>query len=376
MRLTIFLLINNQVLKMQRRTVLQLGAASFALAHTFSAANACEPTASAQRITGETVLGNALLKVSKMGLGCMGMSEFYGDINPKAVNRTLSAAADYGITLFDTADMYGDGRNEALIGEFAKSRRSSLIISSKFGIVRSKDVWSISNDPRYIRAACEASLKRLKTDYIDIYYVHRINPSQSIEETMATMADLVKEGKIRGVGLSEVSSNTIRHAHALCPLTAVETEFSLFSREPELEILPTCTQLGIGFIPYAPLSRGLLTSERQDASHLKASDFRSQLPRFQPANFAINSQTVARLSEFAKQRGYSTAQVALGWIMAKHPQVIPIPGARSVRHLADNIGALAVELSSEEVAEVSNLFPINGAAGRRYSDQELTTVNI
>lgn len=359
---------------MQRRTVLQWGVASIALAHAFSAAASGDRAQPGER--SRKPIAALPAGVSPVGLGCMGMSEFYGASNAAAVNRTLSAAADLGVTLFDTADLYGNGQNEALIGDFVRSRRSSLLVASKFGIVRASDGWSVDNRPAYVRAACDASLRRLKTDCIDIYYVHRINPAQPIEETMGALADLLKEGKIRAIGLSEASSSTIRRAHAVHPLAAVQTEYSLFSREPELDVLPTCGELGIAFVPYAPLSRGLLSDERKDSNGFSSSDYRSGLPRFQPANFVSNSDRVSRLSAFAAQRGLSTAQMALAWMLGKHDQLVPIPGSRSVKHLADNVGASVISLTPDEIAALDTLFTINVAAGRRYTDAELKTVNI
>lgn len=310
-----------------------------------------------------------------VGLGCMGMSEFYGPVNQVVANRTLLAASDLGVTLLDTADMYGNGENERLVGQTLRSR-PSLRVATKFSIVREGQSWRVDNRPAYVRSACEASLRRLGVDCIDLYYVHRINPSHPIEETIDAMADLIRQRKIRAIGLSEAAPATIRRAHSRHPLTAVETEYSLLSREPERDVLPTCAELRIGFMPYAPLSRGLLTGTAQDSTHLAETDFRKNLPRFQSENFAYNSRLVGKLVEFANRRGCTASQIALAWILSKGPGFLPIPGCRSFRHLAENVVAPTIALSADELSELERSFPINAAAGKRYSDAELLTVGL
>ena len=310
-----------------------------------------------------------------VGLGCMGMSEFYGPVNQAAVNRALLAASDLGVTLLDTADMYGNGENERLVGQTLRSH-PSLRVATKFGIVREGQNWRVDNRPDYVRSACEASLRRLGVDSIDLYYVHRINPSHPIEETIDAMVDLIRQGKIRAIGLSEAAPATIRRAHSRHPITAVETEYSLLSREPERDVLPTCAELGIRFVPYAPLSRGMLTGSAYDSTRLAETDFRKNLPRFQPENFAFNSRLVDGLVEFANQRGCTSSQVALAWLLSKGPDFLPIPGCRSIRHLAENMAAPTIVLSADELSELDRLFPIAVAAGKRYSDAELLTVGL
>lgn len=326
--------------------------------------------------TSNLIPSNFSTHVNQMGLGCMGMSEFYGAINQTAVDRTLSSAYDYGITLYDTADMYGNGHNEQLLAEFARGKRDKINIATKFGIVREGNNVRIDNHPNYIRQCCEDSLRRLKTDYIDTFYIHRINPTQPIEETMQTMAALQQEGKIKAIGLSEASITTIQRAHAIAPVAAVETEYSLFSREPEQDIMPLCAQLNISFVPYAPLCRGLLTGTALPAGNLSDADFRKGLPRFQRQNFERNMRLVSRLTTLAEQYGYTAAQLSLAWMLSKNPNVVPIPGMRSVKHLSDNLAAINLKLAPEEILQIDRLFPLEVAAGRRYTDEELTTVNL
>jgi aryl-alcohol dehydrogenase-like predicted oxidoreductase len=321
-------------------------------------------------------LGSSDITVSPLGVGCMGMSEFYGPTDAAEVQRTLDAALERGVNFFDTADMYGRGANEELLAPLLTGRRDRIVLASKFGIVRDANGVHFDNRPDYVKRACEASLRRLKTDYIDVFYAHRIDRKHPVEDMVGAMADLVREGKVRAIGLSEAAPATIRQAHRIHPLAAVQTEYSLFSRGPESEILPTCRALGIAFVPYAPLCRGLLSGQARDATHLGPGDFRQALPRFQPANFVHNQALVERLAEYGQRQGRSSAQIALAWLRAKGNDIVPIPGMRSVRHLDENLGALTMALSGDDVAAIEALLPIQAVAGERYSDAELMTVGL
>lgn len=348
-----------------RRTVLQLGAGA-----TLGA------TLPAVRQTGQRVLGHSCIAVSPLGVGCMGMSEFYGASAPVEIQRTLHAALERGVNFFDTADMYGHGANEELLASLLAGRRERIVLATKFGIVRDARSVHFDNRPEYVKVACEASLRRLKTDYIDVFYAHRIDRRHPVEDMVGAMAELVREGKVRAIGLSEAAPATIRLAHGVHPLTAVQTEYSLFSRGPESEILPTCRALGIAFVPYAPLSRGLLTGKAPDATQLPGDDFRKALPRFQPANHLRNQALVARLTQHAQRNGCTSAQLALAWLRAKGEDIVPIPGMRSTHHLEENLGALTLNLSADELATIEASILPQAVAGERYSDHELTTVGL
>lgn len=364
-----------------RRAALEWGAYALAGAILPAAnqAQAAQPprtmdAGTAMQASGRLALGSSGITVSPLGVGCMGMSEFYGPVDATEVQRTLNAALERGVNFFDTADMYGRGANEELLAPLLAGRRDRMVLATKFGIVRDAGGVHFNNHPDYVRRACEASLRRLRTDYIDVFYAHRIDRSHPVEDMVGAMADLVREGKVRAIGLSEAAPATIRRAHHIHPLAAVQTEYSLFSRGPESEILPTCRALGIAFVPYAPLCRGLLTGQAPDATQLSPDDFRKALPRFQPGNWAHNQALVEQLAAYAQ--GGSSAQLALAWLRAKGEDIIPIPGMRSVRHLDENLGALAMALSGDDVAAIEALLPWQAVAGERYSDEELMTVGL
>jgi aryl-alcohol dehydrogenase-like predicted oxidoreductase len=363
-----------------RRNLVQLGALGAALGVVGAAAHAGAAAAPPATSEGATPplrqLGQSGLAVAALGLGCMGMSEFYGAIDERSVQRTLAMALERGVTLFDSADMYGSGANEVLLGNFLRGRRSRAVVATKFGIVRDKNGWHIDNRPAYVKAACEASLRRLGSDHIDVYYAHRIHPGQALEDMIGAMADLVREGKVGAIGLSEAAPATIRRAHAIHPIAAVETEYSLFSRDPEREILPLCAEIGAAFVPYAPLSRGLLSGKAPSASAIQADDFRKNLPRFQPDNHRKNQAIVAQFTALAAQRNCSSAALALAWLLGKGPNIIPIPGTQRADHLAENMSALAIRLSPAVIAAIERLFPVGAAHGKRYTDDELKTVDL
>ncbi|WP_027016237.1 aldo/keto reductase [Comamonas composti] len=313
------------------------------------------------------------LEVSALGLGCMGMSEFYGASDESEALRTLEQAVDAGLDFLDTADMYGPYRNEELIGRFLAQSRPRVKIATKFGIVRKPGEYSrsIDNSPAYARQSCEASLRRLGMERIDLYYVHRIDASRPIEETMEGLAALVREGKIAHIGLSEVGAATLRRAHAVHPVTAVQTEYSLWTRDVEAEILPTCRELGIGLVPYSPLGRGFLTGNFQPDHSFEPGDFRAQLPRFQRANMATNLALVDAVKALAQAKHCTPAQIALAWLLAQGEDLVPIPGTRRVRHLRDNLGALEVKISDQELAALGQTLKALPVAGERYTQEGL-----
>ncbi len=308
------------------------------------------------------------LTVSALGLGCMGMSEFYGHGEDNESVATIQAFLDAGGSLLDTADMYGPFTNEELVGRAIAGRRDDVVLATKFGNERRPDgSWvGINGSPDYVRAACDASLQRLGVDHIDLYYQHRVDKTVPIEETVGAMAELVQAGKVRHLGLSEASADTVRRAHAVHPITALQTEYSLWEREPETKVFPVLAELGIGFVPYSPLGRGFLTGQFRSPEDFAADDFRRHSPRFQGENFDRNLQLVDRVKEFADAKGCTPGQLALAWLLAQGEHIVPIPGTKKVNRLRENLGAADVELSAEDLARLDELAPAGVAAGARY----------
>ncbi len=321
-------------------------------------------------------LGNSGLEVSALGLGCMGMSDFYSGRDEEEAIRTIHRAIEFGVTLLDTADMYGVGKNEELIGRAVKGRRGEVILATKFGNMRSEDgkFLGVNGRPEYVKAACDASLRRLGVDYIDLYYQHRVDPLTPIEETVGAMSELVSEGKVRYIGLSEAAATTIRRAHAVHRISALQTEYSLWSRDVEDEILPVCRELGIGFVPYSPLGRGFLTGQIQKFEDLAEDDYRRFSPRFQGDNFIKNLELVRRVEEIAAEKGVMPSQLALAWLLAQGNDIVPIPGTKRREYLEENIGALAIELTKEDLARIDEAAPKGAAFGTRYPD--MRSVNL
>ncbi len=322
-------------------------------------------------------LGGTGLAVSAMGLGCMGMSEFYGPYNDDDSVKTIRRALDLGINFLDTADIYGKGNNERLVGRAVKGRRADVVIATKFGIVRGEDVsrHGVSGKPEYVRSACEASLKRLEVDYIDLYLQHRVDPATPIEETVGAMADLIREGKIRYVGLSEASAETVRRAHAVHPVTAVQTEYSLWTRDVERDILPVCRELGIGFVAYSPLGRGFLTGGIKKTEDLAEDDWRRLSPRFHGENLEQNLALLHQVEEIAAQKGCTSAQLALAWVLAKGKDIVPIPGTKRIKYLEENVGASKVTLSREDMDRLEKTAPVGATAGTRYPEGGMRLLN-
>ncbi len=322
-------------------------------------------------------LGNSGIEVTAIGLGCMGMSDFYGKSDDVASLALLEKAVEMGVNFWDTADMYGTGHNEMLISQVLRNHRDDITIATKFGNMRRIDGahLGINGTPEYVKSACDMSLKRLGVDHIDLYYQHRVDPNVPIEDTVGAMAELVKAGKVRFIGLSEASAQTIRRAYKVHPITALQTEYSLWTRDPEGEILDTCNELNIAFVAYSPLGRGFLTGQVTQADELDATDFRRSNPRWREENLKQNLALVDKIKEIAGEKNCTPAQLALAWVLAQGENIIPIPGTRREKYLRENMAALDVILTADDLARINDALPVGAAAGTRYHETMMGRVN-